>query len=41
LSGEETPLDRIELKLLASGEVTYRAFPVDGSDYIGGVLPNE
>jgi hypothetical protein len=27
----------VEIRLLQSGQVAYRLFPADGSDYVGGV----
>jgi hypothetical protein len=30
--------DRVSIRLLASGQVTYRVYPADGSEYVGGVV---
>jgi hypothetical protein len=34
---DDTEFNRAEVRILSTGEVAYRLYPADGSDYEGGV----
>jgi hypothetical protein len=34
---EDREFARVELRIRQTGEVAYRLFPADGSDYVGGI----